>query len=59
MVPGEAFGREGEGFVRLSYAGDADELREGVRRLRAFAERHGDPLLGRHTPAYHHLEIMA
>ena len=59
VVPGEAFGREGEGFVRLSYAGDADELREGVRRLRAFAERHGDPLLGRHTPAYHHLEIMA
>ncbi|KFI47886.1 pyridoxal phosphate-dependent aminotransferase [Bifidobacterium biavatii] len=59
VVPGTAFGAEGEGFVRLSYAGDADELREGVRRLAEFAMRHGDPLLGRHTPAYHHLEIMA
>lgn len=30
VVPGEAFGEEGRGFVRLSYAGDAGELREGV-----------------------------
>ncbi|MCH9276488.1 pyridoxal phosphate-dependent aminotransferase [Bifidobacterium amazonense] len=59
VVPGSAFGKEGEGFVRLSYAGDAGELREGVRRLGEFAMRHGDPLIGRHTPAYHHLEIMA
>ena len=27
VVPGEAFGEEGRGFVRLSYAGDAGELR--------------------------------
>ena len=39
VVPGEAFGEEGRGFVRLSYAGDADELREGLRRLRSFAEQ--------------------
>ena len=39
VVPGEAFGEEGRGFVRLSYAGDADELREGLRRIRTFAER--------------------
>ena len=39
VVPGEAFGEEGRGFVRLSYAGDADELREGLRRLRTFAEQ--------------------
>ena len=39
VVPGEAFGEEGRGFVRLSYAGDADELREGLRRMRDFAER--------------------
>lgn len=39
VVPGRAFGDEGAGFVRLSYAGDAAELREGVRRMRAFAER--------------------
>ena len=30
---------EGRGFVRLSYAGDADELRKGLRRMRDFAER--------------------
>lgn len=59
VVPGTAFGGAGEGFVRLSYAGDADELREGVRRLRAFAQRHADPALGRHTPEYHHLAVMA
>lgn len=39
VVSGEAFGEEGRGFVRLSYAGDADELREGLRRLRTFAEQ--------------------
>ena len=39
VVPGEAFGEEGRGFVRLSYAGDADELRKGLRRMRDFAER--------------------
>lgn len=38
VVPGEAFGEEGRGFVRLSYAGDADELYEGLRRLRTLAE---------------------
>lgn len=38
VVPGTAFGSEGEGFIRLSYAGDAGELREGVRRLRSFAD---------------------
>ncbi|MFC5221167.1 pyridoxal phosphate-dependent aminotransferase [Bifidobacterium leontopitheci] len=59
VVPGTAFGEAGEGFVRLSYAGDADELREGVRRLCAFAERHADPALSRHTPEYHHIVRMA
>ena len=38
VVPGEAFGAEGAGFVRLSYAGDPGLLREGVRRLAAFAD---------------------
>lgn len=38
VVPGRAFGDEGAGFVRLSYAGDPAELREGLRRLRSFAE---------------------
>ena len=38
-VPGSAFGQAGAGFVRLSYAGDAADVREGARRMRAFAER--------------------
>ncbi|MCH4209757.1 pyridoxal phosphate-dependent aminotransferase [Bifidobacterium sp.] len=59
VVPGDAFGHEGAGFARLSYAGDADELREGVRRLRDFAERICDPLPGSRTRAYHRMGIMA
>lgn len=38
VVPGTAFGAAGEGFVRVSYAGDTAQLREGLRRLRIFAE---------------------
>ncbi|MFU0573927.1 pyridoxal phosphate-dependent aminotransferase [Gardnerella sp. DNF01192] len=37
VVPGEAFGAEGSGFVRLSYAGKAEELKEGVARMSKFA----------------------
>ena len=37
VVPGEAFGKEGSGFVRLSYAGKPEDLSEGVKRLRKFA----------------------
>ncbi|MBN1243606.1 MAG: pyridoxal phosphate-dependent aminotransferase [Spirochaetales bacterium] len=36
VAPGLAFGERGRGFVRLSYAGDPDEIREGVRRLAPF-----------------------
>lgn len=42
VVPGTAFGAEGEGFVRLSYAGDPDELREGLRRMVLFADTSAD-----------------
>lgn len=59
VVPGEAFGEEGRGFVRLSYAGDADELREGVARLRVFAERIWNPVTGRHSATYHPMEVLA
>lgn len=37
VVPGEAFGKEGSGFVRLSYAGKSEELKEAVARMRKFA----------------------
>ena len=45
--------------MRLSYAGDADELREGVARLRAFAERVWNPITGHHTATYHPMEVLA
>lgn len=37
VVPGEAFGKEGSGFVRVSYAGKPEDIKEGVSRLRKFA----------------------
>lgn len=38
VVPGETFGAAGDGFVRLSYAGDAAEIAEGMRRMVEFAD---------------------
>ncbi len=35
-VPGAAFGPSGRAFVRLSWAGDPADIREGVRRLAPF-----------------------
>ncbi len=36
VVPGMAFGEGGRGHIRLSYAGEPDQIREGVRRLAPF-----------------------
>lgn len=36
VVPGAAFGEGGRGHIRLSYAGDPAQIREGVRRLAPF-----------------------
>jgi aspartate/methionine/tyrosine aminotransferase len=36
-APGIDFGPGGEGFLRFSYATGLDRLREGVRRLGAWA----------------------
>jgi aminotransferase len=36
IVPGTAFGESGEGHVRCSYAYSIDELKEALKRLRAF-----------------------
>jgi aspartate aminotransferase len=33
-VPGAAFGREAEGFLRVSFCGELDTLAEGVRRMK-------------------------
>lgn len=52
VVPGEAFGEEGRGFVRLSYAGDAGELREGVAVCAHSPNRVWNPITG---PPHRHL----
>lgn len=39
-IPGNAFGNQGEGYLRLSFAVDRETIREGVRRIRSYAE-HG------------------
>jgi aminotransferase len=39
IVPGNAFGDCGEGFVRISYAASMENIREAMRRLQSFAAR--------------------
>lgn len=39
IAPGTAFGRYGEGFVRISFGGDADKLETGLDRLGKFLNR--------------------
>lgn len=41
LVPGNAFGPSGEGFVRVSYATALDDLSEAFRRMARFVRRHG------------------
>ncbi|OXM86674.1 LL-diaminopimelate aminotransferase [Paenibacillus rigui] len=36
VIPGDAFGREGEGYVRIALVQDEDRLREAVRRIADF-----------------------
>ena len=38
VVPGEAFGPGGTGFIRCCYATSADELREALRRIKRFMQ---------------------
>ncbi len=39
VVPGSAFGLGGENHIRISYGGDEEELREGMRRIVKFVEK--------------------
>ncbi len=41
VVPGNAFGPSGEGFVRVSYAVSLDDLSEAFRRMARFVRRRG------------------
>jgi len=38
-LPGTAFGREGEGYLRLSFATSIERLREGLKRMASALER--------------------
>ncbi len=40
VVPGNAFGQSGEGFVRCSYAYSIQNIEEALRRIAKFVERH-------------------
>ena len=40
VVPGSAFGPSGEGYVRCCYATALDDIREALRRMRRFVQRH-------------------
>ncbi|HBP38189.1 MAG TPA: pyridoxal phosphate-dependent aminotransferase [Clostridiales bacterium] len=39
IVPGNAFGSCGEGFVRISYAASMENIREAMQRLKSFTAR--------------------
>ena len=41
VVPGNAFGDSGEGFVRISYCYSLKHITEALRRIRAFLEERG------------------
>lgn len=41
LVPGNAFGPSGEGFVRVSYAASMDDLSEAFRRIARFVQHCG------------------
>ena len=38
VAPGDAFGRQGDGFVRLSLASSIEDLEEGCRRMNEFSQ---------------------
>jgi aspartate aminotransferase len=39
VLAGTAFGNEGKGYLRLSYANSVDQIEEGVRRMRGVLEK--------------------
>lgn len=49
VVPGTAFGKSGEGYIRISYASSLDNLKEALNRIKAFLEgrRSGSPLVNK------------
>jgi aminotransferase len=40
VVPGNAFGQSGEGFIRCCYAYSTDHIKESLARIERFVKRH-------------------
>lgn len=40
VIPGIAFGKEGEGYIRISYAASMEKLEEAMRRLESYMTNH-------------------
>ena len=40
LVPGDAFGKSGEGYVRISYAYSLDQIKIAIEKLEHFLARH-------------------
>lgn len=41
VVPGSAFGKSGEGFIRASYASSTENIERALERIAVFMQRHG------------------
>ncbi|MBE2197107.1 MAG: aminotransferase class I/II-fold pyridoxal phosphate-dependent enzyme [Anaerolinea sp.] len=41
VIPGEAFGASGEGYVRAAYAQSYEKIEEALNRIESFMRRHG------------------
>jgi aminotransferase len=41
VVPGNAFGKGGDGFVRCSYATAYEKIEEALERIKKFMNRYG------------------
>ena len=54
VVPGTAFGAQGEGFVRISYAASMDTIQEALKRMARFVDNievvSGSWLVASHEP---------
>lgn len=42
FIPGAAFGKFGEGYVRISYAASMEKIEEAMKRLKEFMEEYGE-----------------
>ena len=38
VAPGSAFGEQGEGYIRISYATSVETIRKGMERIQKFVE---------------------